>query len=191
MALDFEIEWEGEDQPILVLPYERDFESGRTNHGFRDMRGRPELAEEIVEAVESPALKALLVALANPASQYFSIGCDLRTWPPAQSGEHYQAAGYVQLAFSDLQQKALDHRRHLLFGRDLKAHLHGAIGSDSWVVRLVVAAINAADIGGSEQIWSPVVEFCAIGADERDAQASAERLIGALRDFMAPVAALR
>src|SRR6185312_2329155 len=100
MPLDFEIEFEGEDEPVLSLPYEQNFENGRTNHGFRDIRGRPELAQEIQEAAQSP-------------SRYFSIGCDLSPWPPAQPGDPYQAAGYIQLVFSDLLGEAADHHRHL------------------------------------------------------------------------------
>lgn len=191
MSLEFEIEWEDEDQPVLTLPYERNFESGRTNHGFRDTRGRPVLVEDIAEAAGSPALKALLLALAKPGARYFSIGCDLRIWPLAEPGGLHQAAGYVQLAFSDLHGAAADHHRHLLFGRDLKAHLERAVGDESWVVKMVVAAVDLTDIGGPEQVWSPVVEFCAIAPTDRDAAASAERLIGALRDFMVPDAALR
>src|SRR6185312_10314309 len=185
MPLDFEIEFEGEDEPVLTLPYEQNFENGRTNHGFRDIRGRPELAQEIQEAAQSPALRQLLAALAQPTSRYFSIGCDLSPWPPAQPGDPYQAAGYIQLVFSDLHGEAADHRRHLLFGRDLQAHLRRVVGDDSWVVRLVVATISAADIAGPEQVWSPVVEFCAMGSSDRDASASAERLITALRGFVA------
>ena len=63
MPLDFEIERPSEDETVLVLPYVRNFEDGRSNHGFRDTRGRPELIDAIVEAGTSPALKELLRAL--------------------------------------------------------------------------------------------------------------------------------
>jgi hypothetical protein len=191
MPLEFEIEWESEDQPVLTLPYERNFENGRTNHGFRDIRGRPDLAEEIAETVTSQALKELLVALAQPGSKYFSIGCDFRAWPPSQPGEPYQVAGYIQLVFSDLERDAVDHRRHLQFGRDLKMHLQRSVGDELWVVKLVVAAVDATDIAGPEEMWSPVIEICAMGSTERDASASAERLIDTLRDFVSLDAALR
>jgi hypothetical protein len=185
MPLQFEIEFEGEDQPVLTLPYERNFEDGRTNHGFRDLRGRPDLAAEIAEATASPALRALLVALAEPGARCFTIGCDLKPWPPVEPGGDHQAAGYVQLIFSDLAGEAADRRGHLQFGRDLKTHLQQAAGSDNWVVKLIVAEVDAGDIGGPVTVWSPVVEFCALAAGERDAAASAERLIGALRDSLA------
>lgn len=191
MPLEFEIEFEDEDELVLTLPYERNFEDGRTNHGFRDMRGKPELAEDIREAAGSPALKALLVALAQPASRYFSIGCDLKPWPSEEPGGPHQAAGYLQLAFSDLAGEASDQRRHLLFGRDLKARLERAVGDDTWVVRLVLATIDTADIAGPDEVWSPVIEFSAMAATESEARASAERLIGALHDFMIADMALR
>ena len=185
MPLDFDIERPSEDETVLVLPYVRDFEEGRTNHGFRDTRGRPELIDEIAEAGMSPALKELLRALAQPASRYFSIGCDLRTWPPSEQSDLYQAAGYIQLLSADLAREAVHRRRQMLFGRALEAHLDQAVGDDEWVVRFAVAMVNAAELDGPEQAWSPVIEFAALGETEAEATASGERLILALRDFVA------
>ncbi len=191
MPLDFDIERPDEDETVLVLPYVRNFEEGRTNHGFRDTRGRPELIDEIAEAGTSPALKELLRSLAQPASRYFSIGCDLRTWPPSEPGNAYQAAGYVQLLSSDLAREAIHRRRQMLFGRALEAHLDRHVGDDEWVVRFAVAMVGAAELGGPEQVWSPVIEFSALGETAAEAKASAERLMLALRDFVAPAAALQ
>jgi hypothetical protein len=191
MPLDFDIERPGEDDTVLVLPYVRNFDEGRTNHGFRDTRGRPELIDEIAEAGTSSALKELLRSLAQPASRYFSIGCDLRTWPPSEPGNAYQAAGYVQLLSSDLGGEAIHRRRQMLFGRALEAHLDSHVGDDDWVVRFAVAMVGAAELGGPEQVWSPVIEFSALGETEAEANASAERLMRALRDFVAPAAALQ
>jgi len=191
MPLDFDIERPGEDETVLVLPYVRNFEEGRSNHGFRDMRGRPELIDEIAEAGTSPALTELLRQLAQPSSRYFSIGCDLRTWPPAEPDDLYQAAGYVQLLSSDLGREAIHRRRQMLFGRALEARLDSSVGDDDWVVRFAVALVNAAELGGPEQAWSPVIEFSALGETESEANASAERLMQALRDFVAPTTALQ
>jgi hypothetical protein len=191
MPLDFDIERPNEDETVLVLPYVRNFEEGRTNRGFRDARGRPELIDEIVEAGTSPALKELLRSLAQPASRYFSIGCDLRTWPPTEPDDLYQAAGYVQLLSSDLAREAIHRRRQMLFGRALEAHLDSHVGDDEWVVRFAVAMVGAAELGGPEQVWSPVIEFSALAETEAEANASAERLMRTLRDFVAPAKALQ
>src|SRR5262245_35824252 len=134
MPLDFDIERPSEDETVLVLPYLRNFDEGRSNHGFQDTRGRPELIDAIAEAGISPALKELLRTLAQPASHYFSIGCDLRTWPPADADDLYQAAGYIQLLSSDLAREAIHRRRQMLFGRALEAHLDAQVGDDDWVV---------------------------------------------------------
>lgn len=186
MPLDFDIERPSEDETVLVLPYVRNFEDGRTNHGFRDTRGRPELVDDIAEAGVSPALKALLRALAQPTCKYFSIGCDLRTWPPVEEGDLYQAAGYIQLLSADLKREAIHRRRQMLFGRALEAHLDGRVGGDDWVVRFAIAMVNAGDLGGPDEVWSPVVEFAALAETAAEASESAERLMLALRDFVAP-----
>lgn len=191
MPLDFDIERPSEDEPVLVLPYVRNFEEGRTNHGFQDTRGRPELIDAIAEAGISPALKELLRALAQPTCKYFSIGCDLRTWPPSEQSDLYQAAGYVQLLSADLAREAIHRRRQMLFGRALEAHLDACVGEDDWVVRFAVAPVNAADLGGPEQAWSPVIEFAALGESAAEAEASAERLMLVLRDFVTPAKALQ
>jgi hypothetical protein len=190
MPLDFDIERPSEDETVLVLPYVRNFEEGRTNHGFRDTRGRPELIDEIVEAGTSPALKELLRSLAQPTSKYFSIGCDLRTWPPAEPDDLYQTAGYVQLLSADLVREAIHRRRQMLFGRALEAYLDSHVGDDDWVVRFAVAMVGAAELGGPEQVWSPVIEFSALGETAAEAEASGERLVRALRGFVAPANAL-
>jgi hypothetical protein len=191
MPLDFDIERLNEDETVLVLPYVRNFDEGRTNHGFRDTRGRPELIDEIAEAGISPGLKGLLRSLAQPSSRYFSIGCDLRTWPPSEQSDLYQAAGYIQLLSADLAREAIHRRRQMLFGRALEADLDQRVGDDDWVVRFAVAMVGAAELGGPEQVWSPVIEFSALGETAAEAEASAERLMRALRDFLAPAAALQ
>jgi hypothetical protein len=186
MPLDFDIERPSEDETVLVLPYVRNFEEGRTNYGFHDTRGRPELIDAIAEAGTSPALKVLLRALAQPTCTYFSIGCDLRTWPPSEQSDLFQAAGYVQLLSTDLAREAIHRRRQMLLGRALEAHLDRRVGDDDWVVRFAVALVNAAELGGPEQAWSPVIEFSALGETAAEAEESAERLMLALCDFVAP-----
>jgi hypothetical protein len=184
MPLDFEIERPTGDETILVLPYVREFGDGRTNHGFRDTRGRPELIDEIVEAGTSPGLKDLLRTLAQPGARYFSIGCDLRNWPPSDAENLHQAAGYIQLLSNDLDGDATHRRRQMALGRALEAHLDERVREDEWVVRYALALVDTADLGGPDQVWSPVIEFSALGETEREATESAERLMLALRDLL-------
>jgi len=61
LAIDFEIEKEG-----MTVPYPQLFSDIGRNHGFVDLRGRPDLAIEIPEGSQSPALKAILVELSEP-----------------------------------------------------------------------------------------------------------------------------
>jgi hypothetical protein len=68
LVTDFEIEQEG-----MTIPYPPLFDKVRCNHGFIDLRGRPDLAAEIPEGSQSPALKALLVALSKPDSDLTPI----------------------------------------------------------------------------------------------------------------------
>ena len=67
LAIDFEIEKEG-----MTIPDSPLFNDTRRNHGFVDLRGRPDLAIEIPEGSQSPALKAILVELSEPDSPLFT-----------------------------------------------------------------------------------------------------------------------
>lgn len=67
------------DSEAITVPYPPLFDSIRRNHGFVDLRGRPDLAAEISEGAQSIALKTLLIELAAGLSPIFSIGCDLGT----------------------------------------------------------------------------------------------------------------
>lgn len=84
-------------KPILS-PTHPLFDDIRRNHGFIGVRGRPDLAAQIVEGASSPALRKLLIALSEKESPFLSLGCDL--------GEHerrgepeatrFATGGYIQ-----------------------------------------------------------------------------------------------
>lgn len=184
MPLDFAIERSGEDESVLVLPYVRNFEDGRTNHGFEDMRGRPELVDAVAETGLSPALKDLLRALAQSGAAYFSVGCDLRAFPPREPGQPHEVSGYIQIISSDLARDAVHRRRQVILGCALEDHLDQVADDEEWAVRYSVAQVDAADLGGPDLVWSPVIEFHGFGETETEAAHSAERLIQALRYFV-------
>jgi hypothetical protein len=58
------------DEEGMTVPYPRLFDEIRSNHGFVDVRGRPELAAEIAETSHSPAMKALLISWPSRAQRY-------------------------------------------------------------------------------------------------------------------------
>ena len=90
---------EFEQQEGITVPYPPLFDGIRKNHGFVDLRGRPDLAAKILEGSQSRALKSLLVELSERGSPFFTIGCDLGSHEEPESDENarYVAGGYVQL----------------------------------------------------------------------------------------------
>jgi hypothetical protein len=73
LAIDFEIEKEG-----MTVPYPPLFNDSQRNHGFVDLRGRPDLAIEIPESSQSPTLKAILVEFIG--ARFTSFHPWLRSW---------------------------------------------------------------------------------------------------------------
>ena len=83
----------------MTVPYGPLFDDIRSNHGFVDLRGRPDLAADIAEGSTSAALKGLLVQFAQAGSTLFTLGCDLGAHEePWQAEEIRQVAGgYIQI----------------------------------------------------------------------------------------------
>jgi hypothetical protein len=99
-AAMFETEIEMDDEGMTV-PYPSLFDDVRKNHGFVDLRGRPELASEIMEGTQSSAMKRLLIKLAQPESKFFTIGCDLGTKHLDSDEFSHTAGGYIQIMNAD------------------------------------------------------------------------------------------
>jgi hypothetical protein len=85
----------------ITVPYGPIFDDIRSNNGFTDLRGRPDLAETIVEGSSSESLRRLLVRIAKEDA-YFSLGCDLGVGRPANHEAHdfanEVAGGYIQVS---------------------------------------------------------------------------------------------
>jgi hypothetical protein len=121
-----------------TVPYPPLFDDIRRNHGFLDLRARPDLVSQIPEALESPALRQLLVKLADPSSQIMTLGCDL--------GEHTErsqplnrrrcAGGYVQIA--PLPLGPTDKDRLLSIARAAEAQLSQDVGNAFWEVEFAL-----------------------------------------------------
>jgi hypothetical protein len=85
----------------MTVPYAAIADDIRNNSGFEDLRGRPDKASAIAEGNASPALRRLLVRIANVGSTIFTLGCELGshqepTHVPMRRRE--VAGGYVQFA---------------------------------------------------------------------------------------------
>ena len=77
---------------------------GTQNHGWLDLRGKPELVSEIKEAAGSPGFQAVLRELAAPDSIIFSSACDCTVTNIGErgpSGFHWEAGAFVVTAFVD------------------------------------------------------------------------------------------
>lgn len=66
---------------------------GSQNHGFLDLRDRPDLVVEVPEAARSASLIRLLQVVNAPNSPFMSVGCECGFF--ANSQPDHKAAGYV------------------------------------------------------------------------------------------------
>jgi len=93
------------DDAGTAIPYgPADREDGARNHGFLDLRDRPELVRRIPEAQGSAGMQALLREVNAPGFRFMSLGCE-RAIFPRQSGRredpNYLCGGYIQVAYRD------------------------------------------------------------------------------------------
>ncbi|MBR2688763.1 MAG: hypothetical protein IKE42_12980 [Aquamicrobium sp.] len=162
------------------VPYPAIFNSTRSNRGFVDLRGQPQLAASIAEAEASKALRAFLVRIAATRTSLFSIGCDLghHIDPGAPKGRRRVAGGYIQLTSShyDLV-RPQDWAR--LCNR-VSDTLQQSVYTDEWDVHFKLEPIWI-DVGDVDQATGAVnVAFYANAKTHHDALRSRERLIAAI-----------
>jgi len=136
LAIDFEIEKEG-----MTVPYPPLFNDIRRNHGFVDLRGRPELAIEISESSQSPTLKAILVELSEPDSPLFTLGCDLGTHeePWRVESARHVAGGYVQLMCASYSDRSPED--YTTFGYAIAQVLGEKAQDYNWFVRFMLKLV--------------------------------------------------
>jgi hypothetical protein len=86
-----------------LAPYFGSNRPDGTNHGFFDLRDRPDLVDSIPEVQENPFLRNVLVALNRKGSRFMSIGCE--RGPIRQTGQSdwpFAVCAYTTVAFRDL-----------------------------------------------------------------------------------------
>ena len=175
LTTDFETEEEG-----MTVPYPPLFDEIRRNHGFVDVRRRPDLADEIPEGSQSPALKGLLIELSERYSPLFTLGCDLGTHeePWSEESARHVAGGYVQLMCASYSNRSPDD--YTTFGYAIAQMLEDKAQDHNWRVRFVLklVVLSLDDVSGlvpSLWIW-----FFATARAPEAALASREVLISRL-----------
>lgn len=162
------------DQEGMTVPYPPLFDEIRKNHGFVDVRGRPDLASEIAEGAGSYEMKAVLIALAQPESRLFTIGCDIGI-KRVEDAMPYMAGGYIQIMSAEYaKRKPQDYAR---FAQAIAEALKAKSESHEWEVQFILKPVrfkldSFTDMTGSLWIW-----FHAVAETEEKAVASREILI--------------
>jgi hypothetical protein len=170
------------DEEGMTVPYPSLFDGIRKNHGFVDLRGRPELALRIAEGLEGSALRKLLVELAQPHSKIFSVGCDLGTKFLTDEALPYTAGGYVQVmevAYADRSPE--DYAR---FAQAVAETLKTASQGHEWRVHFVLTPVAFKVDGSSDMTGSLWIWFHAFADSEEQALSSRETLITELRQTL-------
>jgi hypothetical protein len=173
--LDSEVEF---DESAITVPYEPFSDDLRNNRGFVDLRGRPELAAEIAEGSGSPALKRLLMQLAQPDSKLFSVGCDLGTRDNVEGYLQHAAGGYIQVMHKNYAPLSPD--AYLRYAEAMEEALMEAAAGYDWFTSLVATFVQF-DLDDYREITgSLVIHFDAGSTTPPDALQSREVLIDAL-----------
>lgn len=162
-----------------TVPYPPLEDEIRRNHGFVDLRGKPEAVATIPEARLSPALASLLTSLAQPHSAFISLGCDLgeHTDPASQLNTRRRAGGYVQIA--DARMKDVDGTFLKRAAAHIEITLNAKAGTDRWSIRFVLTRV-AYEFNERVEAHSFWLWFDAKASTLDKARASRERLLGAI-----------
>jgi hypothetical protein len=172
-----------------TVPYPPLFDEIRRNHGFTDLRARPELVEDIAEVAESPALKALLADLAQPGSALMTLGCDLGAGRlrDGQLDRRWRVGGYVQVALLPL--RPVEPPTLHGVAKRCERHLEDSVGSARWDVNF---GLCESDLVFDEKIetYTLWIWVHAMASTFEKGQVSRECLLTALHTGLSEAAGL-
>jgi len=85
------------------VPYPAAAREDSVNHGFLDLRDRPDLVEQVPEAAKSEGLRMIVRALNAVGSPFMSIGCEHRLNPLNDSTNGFTCYfhSYTDLTYPD------------------------------------------------------------------------------------------
>jgi len=174
-----------------TVPYPPLFNEINRNHGFVDLRGRPDLIEDIPELAESAALKALVLDLAQPASRLMTMGCDLgqHLFKRRKPDRRWTAGGYVQVARLPLGLVGQDALFEITKG--FERHLAAAARAERWEADFGLCQTHLAfQPGATVEIQTLWIWLHAFSATPEAAQASREGAFAALHQGLREIAGL-
>jgi hypothetical protein len=178
LTIDFE------QQEGITVRYPPLLDDIRNNHGFVDLRGRPDLAAKISEGSRSNALKDLLVELSEHGSPFFSVGCDLGSHEEPKNDENarYVAGGYVQLMHRRYADRSPED--YYSIGEILAQSLNEKAQNHNWLIRFVLTFVafnldNFSSLTPSLWIW-----FYAAGHTPQAASVSREVFLSQFREAL-------
>lgn len=165
----------------ITVPYGPETTQARQNHGFTDLRGNPQAAAAVAEALASPALTRLLTDLAQPGARFFTVACDLGAGQQqAGPGKILEmAGGYVQLMAAAYATTPQAHYEQL--AEHLAKSLRHAAGADVWDAKFALKNVTFNLDGFGQTVKSLDVWFSVYTLTADAALASRERLITCLR----------
>ena len=170
------------DPTANTVPYAPIADDIRRNRGFVDLRGHPDKAKEIAEGNDSPALRHLLVRVANVGSAIFTLGCDLGahqepTNVPMRRRE--VAGGYIQ--FASVHYDRAETESYAAFANAIVENVKIRAEKDHWEIKFVGQMVNFQFEGEPMGIHpSLMIWFFAAARNPFAALQSRERLIDAI-----------
>jgi len=178
------------DQECTRVPYGPIADHIRDNRGFSDLRGRPDDVSKITECAQSAALARLLLALAQPSSCVFSLGCDLGAHRAKGGPKRLRdvAGGYIQVVCGEYAKtKPEDYRR---FAEEIASAMQKRSSGNRWELTFVLKGVELhlddfGKIAPSVWIW-----FDARAAKPEAALQARENLIDCLTEALTADASL-
>ena len=170
-------------EKAITVPYSPIVDHIRCNRGFVDIRDRPDLASTISEGEQSPAMKNLLIRLAQPHSRIFSVGCDVGTkFVKEEKPPYFTAGGYIQIMSRNYSNRLPE--EYAQYGEAVAKFLEQKSLDHEWKLDLVIEPIKFnldcfLDMTGSLSAW-----FHTFGDTEDIAIASREYYISVLADSL-------
>jgi len=114
--------------PGTLVPYaSANRADGNVNHGWLDLRGRPDLVSQIPEARKSAGLTKLLEAIAQPSSELMSSGCECAAFDHGEEAPNsrWHVGGFVDVMFKDAERNR-DPESLVTLARRLLAGVRGS-----------------------------------------------------------------